>query len=334
MMNRLCRISLKLHLVTAAVLVCLAAGAQDSFTSRLQFVDTPPPFILSTRAVALFDHAFTQAELEEVQKAFQQIGIDAVAYFETDVVLSGKDVILAFSNYFSTRQIKYLIFLEKRAEGFRFIATEYLTKPPIYDPTQGAWRVSGKTVNEMLRTVFQDSWRSQKKKNFLINEYPEKDIIINPIPGKRQEFYAIDLKIDNLAVEKFGDPAMDQQLEEFFKANYPLKYKMIEHNADERELNTKGFQYILCWVHTRGDAAREILGYDMSKAGSAYASITFPNGQLQLKTIPEETVVYKFYFRHLYNGNAYLGTKWDADVNWLDALRNHILAFKSELKIN
>jgi hypothetical protein len=71
----------------------------------------------------------------------------------------------------------------------------------------------------------------------------------------------------------------------------------------------------------------------MNHRETAYASITFPGGQLQLKTIPAQTEVYKFYFRHIDNGNVFLGNKWDADENWLDALRNHVLGFKTDAKL-
>jgi hypothetical protein len=204
----------------------------------------------------------------------------------------------------------------------------------LFDPSKPAWRLKKDKLNDLLLTVFQDSWRSQKKQNYLINEFPERDITINVVKGNRQEFYAIDLKVDNLAVPKFGDEQMDKELGEFFASNYPLKYKITEPGADDEELHRLGFQYVLCFVHTRGKAAREILGYDMTRAENAYASITFPAGQLQLKTIPAETAVYKFYFRHITNGNVFLGTKWDADITWQDALRNHVLGFKTEAKIN
>jgi hypothetical protein len=31
---------------------------------------------------------------------------------------------------------------------------------------------------------------------------------------------------------------------------------------------------------------------------------------------------------------VFLGTKWDADTSWDQALKNHLMAFKSELKVN
>lgn len=308
--------------------------SQSSSNSGLMFIETPPADLLASRSVVIHTHDFKQSELEEIQKAFQQIGIDAVAYFESDVVLAGRDMSRAFAEYISTRHIKYLIFFDKPPVGFQLIVTAFDQKPSLFGVGQPAWRVSHERLNDLLRTVFQDSWRTQKKQNFLVNQFPERDITIDPIKGNRQEFYAIDLKVDNLAVLKFGNVPMDKELEQIFQATYPLKYKIVDAVADEQELLRLGFSYVLCFIHTRGIAAREILGYDMAKVESAYASITFPAGQLQLKIIPEETEVYKFYFRHIDNGNVFLGTKWDADITWQDALRNHIMGFKAEARLN
>lgn len=321
-------------LMHSIFLICLTGHAQSPVTSKLQLTENAPVDLLASRAIVLHDHIFKQSELQEIQKAFQQIGIDAVAYFEKDIVMAGKDVTKAFAEYFASRQVKYLILLEKSESRFQFIAIPFNQKQSLFDVATPAWSVQNERLKDLLVIVFQDSWRSQKKQNFLINEFPETDIKVDPIKGNRQEFYAIDLKVDNLAVPKFGNEVMDKELEQLFQASYPLKYKITEVGVDEQELRRQGFNYVMCFVHTRGKAAKEILGYDVSRPETAYASITFPSGQLQLKTIPEETEVYKFYFRHIDNENVFLGTKWDADIQWQDALKNHIMGFKAEAKIN
>ena len=303
-------------------------------TTKLQFSANPIADLLASRSVVLYDHTYQRSDLDQIQKSFQQIGIDPIAYFETDLVLAGKDVTRAFAEYFKTREVKNLVFLEKTDVTFQFIATAFDPKSELFIPTQSAWRVSGDRLGDLLRTVWQDSWQSQKKQNFLVNEFPEMDIVVDPITGNRQEFYAIDLKVDNLAIPRFGNEAMDKELEQFFKDNYPLKYKVVDTGSNEQELRKQGFLYVMCFVHTRGVAAREVLGYDMRKAENVYASITFPGDQLQLKILPKESEIYKFYFRHIDNGNVFLGTKWDADITWQEALRNHILGFKLEAKIN
>lgn len=325
---RLCIMLVALFLSIPEVVQSQAPSPQG-----LTYTEVVPADLLVTRSLVLYDPSFTQRELEEIQKSFQQIGIDAVAYFEKDVVLAGKDVTKAFTEYFASRQIKYLLFFEKSDLGYQLTGPSFNHKDYLFDaiPT---WRLKNERLTELLRTVFQDAWRGQRKQNFLVNEYPETDIHVDPIKGKRQEFYAIDLKVDELAVPKFGNEVMDKELEQLFAANYPWKYKITEAGTDERELRKQGFSYVLCFVYTRGQAAKEILGYDMTKAESAYASIAFPSGQLQLKTIPADKEVYKFYFRHIDNGNVFLGNKWDADLTWQDALRNHILGFKTELRMN
>jgi hypothetical protein len=43
--------------------------------------------------------------------------------------------------------------------------------------------------------------------------------------------------------------------------------------------------------------------------------------------------VYKFFFKNLDYGDLFLGNKWDADITWQDALRNHIEALKLNQQI-
>ena len=314
--------------------IFLAWNASAQQVPLLKPSTTVPPKLLSSRSVVLYDYRLTQDELNDFQHGFQRIGIDAIAYFPDDVVYAGKDGQLAYLNYFNERAISFIVFLQKIGDTYRFTVTPFNGKPSLVDTDQAAWQVSNRRMNELLTTVIQESWSSQKKENYLVNEFAETDILVDAVKGKRQEFYAIDLKVDNLAVPKFGVVAMDTVLENFFAKNYPLKYKTVDFGSDEQELRRKGFLYVLCYVHTRGEAAKQVLGYDLSKGEKSYASIAFPDGQLQLKVLPKDEIVYKFYFRHIDNGNIFLGTKWDADVNWLDALRNHVLGFKQEAKIN
>lgn len=316
-----------------AVSISFCSQAQ-SITAKLNLTQNPPLDLLATRSVVLFDYAYTRKQLGEIQKSFQKIGIDPIAHFEIDKVFAGNDMQKAFSAYFTSRQVKYVIILEKANDVFFFTATLLGKESNLFDSGQLAWRVSNTRIDNLMLTIWQDSWRSQKKQNFLINDLPETDIFVDPFKGRRGAYYAIDLRVDNLAVIKFGNEQMDKELEQFFLDNYPLKYKIVEAGSNEQELRKQGFHYVLRFVHTRGVIAREVLSYDLSKEEKNYVSITFPTGQLQLKVIPREKVIYKFYFRHIDTGNVYLGTKWDADDTWLQALRNHVLAFKQEARLN
>ena len=107
---------------------------------------------------------------------------------------------------------------------------------------------------------------------------------------------------------------------------------MTEPGIPEKELRKQGQLYVLGFIHARGSVAKELLGYDMTKSESALLSVTFPDGQQQLKNIPSNTPVFKFYFKHIDSGNVFLGTKWDADVTWQQALINHIRGMKAGIE--
>jgi hypothetical protein len=88
-------------------------------------------------------------------------------------------------------------------------------------------------------------------------------------------------------------------------------------------------------IHTRNIIARNLLGYDISKPESAYATNGFSeSGEIVLKNIPIHSLIYKVYFKHIDSGNTFLGTKWDADTTLEGALRNQWLGMKKELSIN
>ena len=308
--------------------------AQESPVSILQLTETVPAELLATRSVVLFDPLFKKSELEEIQKSFAQTGIDAVLYVEQDIVLAGKDITLAYTNYFTSREIKYLIFMDKPTHAYRLIVTAFNNKVSLVDTDQSAWSITNSSLREVLTVAYRNSWISQKKQNLLVNEIPETVAKVTAIVGKRAEFFAIDLKADELAVPLFNNPLLDTALAHVLKENYPFKYKLVAPVADDSELRKKGFILTLCLVHSRNVSAKKILGYDMSKSESAYATTTFSDDLPQVKTIPSETSVYKFYVKHIPSGNIFLGTKWDADTSIETALKNHIKGFKTELKIN
>ncbi len=293
-----------------------------------------PSKLLSTRTAGFYHHTISDKELREVQLAFQKAGVDAIIYFELDKPFASKDVSKAFSDYLTKREITNLVFIEKGDDGYRITITLFSGKEDIMSPGQPAWSASNRLLTEVLKTLGRTASSGQKKENLLINDAPETDATINPILGKRNEFYATDLTVDLLAVPKTGDETIDQELEEIFKNNYTLKFKMTEPGVTEKELRRQGHLYIMSFVYTRGSVARELLGYDMSKSESAFLSVTYSDGQQQLKNIPGNSPVFKFYFKHIDSGNVFLGTKWDADLTWQQALINHIVGMKTELRLN
>lgn len=267
------------------------------------------------------------------QGYFQRSGIDAVIYLDDDLVIAGRDVCVATAQYLNAREISNLIFLKKTDQQFSLTLVEYNRKANFVEEGQQSWTTQDRVFEELLRRLYLASASGLKRENFLINDFPEDDATINPIDGRRNEFFAIDLKVDALAVPKFNDPEKDRELEEIMK-NYPLKFTFTDPNLSETDLRKQGFLYVLRFVQARAKVAKSLLGYDMTKSESALVSITYPGSEPQLKNISANEQVFKFYFKHIESQNVFLGTKWDADTTWQQALGNQIKGYKIEFKLN
>jgi hypothetical protein len=307
---------------------------EQQLLSRLNMGTTLPEKLLAARSAAFYPHIITSKELDVMQASFQKSGIDAVAYFENDLLTAGRDVAAALAQYLNSREITNLLLIQKNENRYTLIVSEYNHKANFFEANQSAWRGEHTSLEELLRTLYKATAAAGlKKENFLINDIPETGLTVNPIDGKRNEFYAIDLKVDALAVPKFGNDEMDKQLEEIMKT-YPYKYTLTDPNLSEADLRKQGLLFVLRFVHARAKVAKSVMGYNIAKSESAIASITYPDGEPQLKNIPLNNEVYKFYFKHIDSENVFLGTKWDADTDWQQALINQIKGFKRELKVN
>ncbi len=305
---------------------------KDALISRLSFTETVPEGLLAMRAVVLYEEGITQKDLEETQKAFQQTGIDAVAYFVSDYLLAGIDPQKAFTNFLLSRNISFLILFDKEKQNYRLTFIRLNGKSDLVNLASPAWRQSNPLLNELLITIYRLALSNQKKQNFLINDFPETDIPIKYFTGRRSETYTAMVKTFRIAVPKFGNEKADAALEQLLKDYLPFKYEFVDPSIDERELESKGFIMVLRFVHTRGIVAKKILDYDITQIANSIASVMVVNGEAQLKTILSEEPVYKFYIKHLEYGNIFLGNKWDADTSWQTALANHLQLMRQDLK--
>lgn len=306
---------------------------EKNFLNRLTAGNALPEKLLNTRTAVFYTYTLTAKQLDDIQQSFQRSGIDATMYFELDALVAGKDITAAFAAYLLKRDITNLIFFQKTETGYKAFITSFNMKNTLVEQNQYAWMGEDASLNELTTKIYRATGGGLKRQNMLINDYPEKDLTINPILGRRSDFFAIDLKVDELAIPKTGDDTHDKELEEIF-STYPFKHKFTAPGLTDQELRKAGSLFVLCYVHTRGRIAKELLGYDMTKAESAIASVTYnESGTTQLKNIPADQSVYKFYFKHIDSGDVFLGTKWDADVTWQQALKNQLRGFKVEFKI-
>ena len=312
-------------------------GQEERLINVLKPAETAPAELLASKSAVLFNKSYRTEDLNRVQQAFQQIGIDADFYLDAEKVLSGIDTERAYAAYFTTREVKFLLFLTKGPDGFTFHATEFNNTMQFVTAGQIAWKVTDRKLDDLLGRIYRDSWLRERKQNFLINDIPEMDISVPIITGRRSELFPLDLKIDQMAVPKMETGALQAEVDTLFKNlyPYPTKYKVVPIPADEKDLVKQGFQYVLLYIKVNGKTAHEILGYDMTKAfATAYGSVSYPNGTPQVKTISAETPIYKCYIKHLRSGNVFLGTKWDADESLIQSIKNHIMGFRTELKLN
>lgn len=325
-----------MKLLTIFVLVSLAAlniRAQMPALSGMKFSDRAPENLLAVRSVVIHTAEFSDVELMEIQKWFQQTGIDAVAYFNEGYIFAGPDFIKSFSDFCTTRTIPFIIFLQKIDGKYEFVFAKSSGKKDLIDYQEPAWRMTGSELMPTLRDIYQLALGSQKKQNFLINDIPEKDVTIRNFAGRRAESFGTEIRSAKIAIPKWGPPADDEALESYLKSALPFKLEFVDPAVEEKELKQKGFTMILRYVKTRGGFAKELLNYDLSQVSNAINSVAYVEGQEQIKTLPSDQVIYKFYFKNLDTNFAYLGKLWDADLTWQGALRNHIEAMRVALRI-
>lgn len=330
----------RLNMMRFILLICLLfpAFAEAQFLSEEAVLarlkpGAIPEVVMSKRSVVIHSGSIKQKDIPIIHEGLVRAGIDAVAYFAVDQVLAGGDPEKAYNKYFNKREISCLIFIQKNTTSFSIYITLYNGKPDLVDAGQLAWSTTALSLSQLMNEVYRTALLSYQKKNLLINDVAETNLPVKIIEGTRSETYAYDLKVDNLAVPKFTDTLATRELVEIFKT-YPLRYQLTELTVADKELRNKGFLYVLCVVHARSGIAKELLGYTVTQSESAFVSVTYPATEVQLKNIPADTEVFKFYVRHIDSGNVFLGTKWDADTTWQQALQNFIKGLKADMKLN
>ena len=311
-------------------LLAQPAHSPESILKLLNLTAPVPEGLLAQRAVVLYGDGLKQNELEETQKAFQQTGIDAVAYIPSLQVLAGADIQQAFAKYLTTRNISFIILFNK-TPSYSLTFFRFNGNAGLLDATTSGWQQTHSVLKELLLTVFRFAVSNQKKQNLLINDFPETTVNIKYFDGRRNENYTSLVKSFKVAVPSWGNEKDDARLNQILTEYFPLKYEIVPADIAESDLEIKGFKTIIRFVHTSGTIARDLLEYDHAKTGNALASAAIINNDAQLKTIAASAVVYKFYVKQLEYGNLFLGNKWDADPDWQQALVNYLYHMRQQL---
>lgn len=362
--------------------MALPAFAQDEEINIagfrfLDYTNDLPEDLLSTRSAVLVsvppkskstsERGDWKSFASEAHASFREMGIDAVMYLNVDDIMSGIDAKEAFRQFFTDRQIQNLILLSKvnvrignrESERVVVVITPFSGTAEFMKNGQQAWKDQNKDLDKVMKTLGRTVFKSkQEKTSFLITESPEFFNDADIIHGRKFPSFAVDLKIDKMAIPMYTEievPAnrpggiinnniekeiqrynskLDRANENLKNAmgDYPFAYELVPFDGDEKKLFQQGFQYVLLNLHTTGRTIRELLNYEVDKNETDYITMKTEGAKTILRTIPVNAPVYKFYVKHLVTGDIYIGTKWDADETIEEALGNYLNNFKEELQ--
>ena len=305
---------------------------------------------------------------EKAHRQFKRMGIDAVGYYYMDDLKSGTDPALFFAAELKKRKIENIILLSrvplkikgKPTERFVMVITPFNGENSFISHGQKAWKKQSKELEKVLKELGKDVYRSkQPKTNFLINDFPEFFEDADAVKGRRIPTYARDLKVRKLAISKSSlveipenrpggliNKKVEKEIEEYNKKvvrdnarlesilkTYPLEYEIVEGKTD-KELYDAGFQYVLVKLNTTGTNIRRMLDYEIDPAETDFVTVKSKDGRVIIRSIPVNAPIYKYYVKHLYTKDVYVGTEWDADETWDDALQNFISKMKKDLKLD
>jgi len=295
----------------------------------------------------------------EAHTTFKQLGIDPVKYYYMDDVLSGTEVTNSIAGEMKKREISNIIVLShvrleinnKDAERYVIVVTPFSGDANFMNNGQVAWKNQDKNFEKVLKALTKNAGKLGPPENLLVNDVPEYFESIDFIRGRRNESFSEDLRIDKLAVPKFEDiyipqnapggmlnnvikkqaedynklvGGLNSKLDDVFK-KYPYEYGITDPKMDEKALRAQGYDYILLRLNTSGESVKTLLGYELDDIMDDYVTVKqTSDGKTIFRSIPKTAPVYKYYIKHIYSGDVYLGTGWDADEFWFEALENHL----------
>jgi hypothetical protein len=302
---------------------------------------------------------------EKAHEYLKKIEIDPVAYFHNEDIFSGVEPARNFINWIQHRKIENLIFLSERMvngqKEFLIIVTPFNGTTELADQGQPAWKLQHTDLERLFVVLYRlSAGKNLKKENLLIVDRPEFFTDIPMLIGKRFEAYQQDLKLDKLAVPIFREIAVPSQYPdhplnheiareanrynarvdelnlrlEQLMTHYPFSYGLVDLSKKTPEqLRNEGFQFILYHINTTGKNIKNLLDYNVEETETAFVSLVANNSGTSIKPIPVDSSVYKYYVKHILTNDVFLGSKWDADTDWGQALLNHLTNMKIELKI-
>lgn len=307
-----------------------------------------------------------KAFASKAHETFARLGIDPVAYYNLDLVLAGRAITSAFADDIKKRAIPIALILHRALSPsqdtiFTLTLGSISKEDAFFEAGQQAYKIQSNSFNSLMQQLIRAvSSSGLESSNFLILEIPEFFNKTQLFSARRFESYNPDLKLDKLAVPLFVErtlpksvpPGMsrgevtakvDAENRYIAEANerlknimqqYPFNSGPVNYSDGEAAWRKEGYLFVLLHVHGSAEVVWDLLEYQSENKEAAYASTRIePGGDPLVKVIDKNQEVYKFYVKHIPSGEVYLGTYWDADITWKQALSNFIANLKVALKV-
>ncbi len=307
-------------IITASV-TGQAINPEVFFTQGASF----PEDMLKTKAAVMLSGTLGIEEGKKIQVAaqeqFQRAGIDAVAYYDILDVYSGNDTENAFAALLKKRGVGVAIIIHKSPSEYTAYITALGQGTNLFSMGQQAWTLSDADYKRLFSNIYRRASNAGLERiNLLINDVPEPGQLPKIVTSRRFETYNPNLTIDLLAVPNYYKSPGDSAVAAAIMNNYPYKFEYVNPDLTDRDLLDQKFQFRLCRIQTRGSSILRMLDYKGQGDQKELMSI----GINESRKMPIGRPVYKYYIKHLFTGNIYVGEKWDADPDWSKAFENYI----------
>ncbi|MEL6535514.1 MAG: hypothetical protein AAFQ98_08900 [Bacteroidota bacterium] len=277
----------------------------------------------------------TTAWAESFQAMFEEQGVDVVMVFRQLDLLSGREPWAAFEQLMVQRGIQYLIHLKENGDqSFTVSIANLPEQAPLLGASRAAYSLSAADVGTLVTDLRLEIIRADlSRENFMVLGTPEFFEDVPMITKNRYESFPLDLRLDKVAIRWPEDAGDDfkQQFGEYMDSLYPHEFGFVAATHTDQQIRNEGYQYTLDWVYATGYSVKTVFNYETKEGENTYITfMTLGPNEKDIKSIPIYTPVYKFYMRHLVTGDVYLGKEWDADLDWMAALKHHVYNYRAE----
>ena len=311
---------------------CMSQSAIEKKFSYISPTDSLPVKIRSGKTMVILEvPGNNPKEWDRVSRSAHATmtkgGIDPVVYYDIDILFSGTDITRSFYEDLSRREIDNIVLIDYKAEKSRIAALPF-SADFFQDTIQRAWFREGEFKNIADQLYVRTANSGLELSNLLLAELPEIGPLTTTITGRRAEFFNLSMSAGKMAVPKFKDPLKDQELQAALDLAFDYDFELVDPALSDEELDKMGFLFVLKSASGPVREVRKLLDYEEEEDVTGYVTIRYTGDQSQAVTLSLRDNIFKYYVYHIKSNTTYLGTEWDGDLGWRQALLNHLRSIK------